>query len=226
MEAASPVFRRACPEPLGQLVNLPNILLSPSINLRHHAETDIMMVTLLARPMFLRYDILYTLEVNEQFIDPQAGLHWLHGIPDQLIILLAWINMLHEDFGTDVDPLLVSQIRMEAERVKITPSTSDDPAYTVRRFAVRECWRLVAYIHLHVTLYGAHGEDPRVVKYVKRFMRFLGGIKPARNVDNFLSLPIMFIGTFVSREQDRDLLFRRLTTMERNRSSGRPHGLT
>ncbi|KAG8738997.1 hypothetical protein FRC11_000993, partial [Ceratobasidium sp. 423] len=192
IEAASPVFRRACPEPLGQLVNLPNILLSPSINLRHYAETDIMAATLLARRMFLRYDIVYTPEVNEQFMGPQAGLHWLHGIPDQFIILLAWVNMLHEDFGTNVDPLLVSEIESEVGKVKITPSTSDDPVYTVRRFAVQECWRLVVYIQIYVTLCGAHAEDPRVVKYVKRFMRFLGGIKPARNVDTFLSLPIMF----------------------------------
>ncbi|CAE6509893.1 unnamed protein product [Rhizoctonia solani] len=221
MEAASPVFRRACPEPLGQLVNLPNILVSPSINLRHYAETDIMNATLLARPMFLRYDILYTPEINEQFAGQQAGLHWLHGIPDQLIILLAWINTLHEDLGTDVDPLLISQIEMEVERVKITPSTSDDPLYTIRRFAVQECWRLVVYIHLYVTLCGAHAEDPRVVKFVKRFVRFLGGIKPARTVDTFLSLPIMFIGTFVSRKQDRDLLFRRLTTMQECTMPGR-----
>ncbi|CAE6467015.1 unnamed protein product [Rhizoctonia solani] len=221
VEAASPVFRRACPEPLGQLVNLPNILVSPSINLRHYAETDIMTATLLARRMFLRYDIMYTPEINEQFMGPQAGLHWLHGIPDQLIILLAWINMLHEDLGTNVDPLLISQIGSEVERVKITPSTSDDPVYTVRRFAVQECWRLVVYIHLHVTLCGAHAEDPRVVKYVKRFMRFLGGIKPARNVDTFLSLPIMFIGSFVSRKQDRELLFRRLSTMQECTMPGR-----
>ncbi|CAE6434001.1 unnamed protein product, partial [Rhizoctonia solani] len=221
MEAASPVFRRACPEPLGQLVNLPNILLSPSINLRHYAETDIMTATLLARRMFLRYDILYTPQINELFAGQQAGLHWLHGIPDQLIILLAWINMLHEDFGTNVDPLLVSQIEMEVERVKVTPSTSDDPVYTIRRFAVQECWRLVVYVHLYVTLCGAHAEDPRVVKFVKRFMRFLGGIKPARTVDTFLSLPIMFIGTFVSRKQDRDLLFRRLTTMQECTMPGR-----
>ncbi|CUA71769.1 starch synthase [Rhizoctonia solani] len=221
MQAASPVFRRACPEPLGQLVNLPNILISPSINLRHYAETDIMTATLLARPMFLRYDILYTPEINEQFTGQQAGLHWLHGIPDQLIILLAWINMLHEDLGTNVDPLLISQIEMEVERVKITPSTSDDPVYTIRRYAVQECWRLVVYMHLYVTLCGAHAEDPRVVKFVKRFMRFLGGIKPARTVDTFLSLPIMFIGTFVSRKQDRDLLFRRLTTMQECTMPGR-----
>ncbi|KAL5639798.1 hypothetical protein ACGC1H_006393 [Rhizoctonia solani] len=221
LEAAAPVFRRACPEPLGQLVNLPNILVSPSINLRHYAETDIMTATLLARRMFLRYDILYTPEINELFTGPQAGLHWLHGIPDQLIILLAWTNMLHEDFGTNVDPLLVSQIEMEVGRVKITPSTSDDPVYTIRRFAVQECWRLVVYIHLYVTLCGAHAEDPRVVKFVKRFMRFLGGIKPARTVDTFLSLPIMFIGTFVSRKQDRDLLFRRLTTMQECTMPGR-----
>ncbi|CAE6373846.1 unnamed protein product [Rhizoctonia solani] len=214
VEAAAPVFQRACPDPPGHPINLPNILVSPSINLRHYAETDIMTATLLARRMFVRYDIVYTPEINEQFTAQQAGLHWLHGIPDQLIMLLAWVNMLYADFGTDVDPSLVAQIEMEVERVKITPSTSDDPVYTIRRFAVQECWRLVVYIHLYVTLCGAHAEDPRVVKFVKRFMRFLGGIKPARNVDTFLSLPIMFIGTFVSRKQDRELIFRRLSTMQ------------
>ncbi|KAF8717253.1 hypothetical protein RHS02_09713, partial [Rhizoctonia solani] len=221
MEAAAPVFQRACPDPPGHLINLPSILISPSINLRHYAETDIMTATLLARPMFIRYNVVYTPEINELFTAQQAGLHWLHGIPDQLIILLAWINMLYADFGANVDPLLVSQIEMEVEKVKITPSTSDDPVYTIRRFAVQECWRLVVYIHLYVTICGAHAEDPRVVKFVKRFMRFLGGVKPARNVDTFLSLPIMFIGTFVSRKQDRDLLFRRLTTMQECTMPGR-----
>ncbi|CAE6447160.1 unnamed protein product [Rhizoctonia solani] len=221
VEAAAPVFQRACPDPPGYSINLPNILMSPSINLRHYAETDIMTATLLARRMFIRYEIVYTPQINEQFTAQQAGLHWLHGIPDQLIILLAWTNMLHADFGTNVDSSVVSQIEMEVERVKITPSTSDDPVYTIRRFAVQECWRLVVYIHLYVTLCGAHAEDPRVAKFVKRFMRFLGGIKPARNVDTFLSLPIMFIGTFVSRKQDRDLLFRRLTTMQECTMPGR-----
>ncbi|ELU42857.1 hypothetical protein AG1IA_03112 [Rhizoctonia solani AG-1 IA] len=210
MEAAAPVFQRACPDPPGHLINLPSILISPSINLRHYAETDIMTATLLARPMFIRYNVVYTPEINELFTAQQAGLHWLHGIPDQLIILLAWINMLYADFGTNADPLLVSQIEMEVEKVKITPSTSDDPVYTIRRSLTRL-----------QTICGAHAEDPRVVKFVKRFMRFLGGVKPARNVDTFLSLPIMFIGTFVSRKQDRDLLFRRLTTMQECTMPGR-----
>ncbi|KAJ1301197.1 hypothetical protein OPQ81_003608 [Rhizoctonia solani] len=213
-KAGAPIFRRACSEPVGQLVNLPKILFSPSINLRYYAQNDIMIATLLVRRMIFRYDIVYTPQVNELFMGPQAGLHWLHGIPDQLIILLAWINMLHEDFGTNVDPFLVSQIESEVERVKVTPKTSDDPIYTIRRFAVRECWRLVVYIHLYVTLCGAHADDLRVVKYVKRFMNFIRSIKPARSVDTFLSLPIMFIGTFVSRKQDRELLYHRLITMQ------------
>ncbi|CAE6424740.1 unnamed protein product [Rhizoctonia solani] len=211
MEAASPVFRRACPEPLGQPVNLSKLLLSPSIDLPHYAKNDIILATFLARRMFLQYYIVYTPETNEQFAEPQAGLRWLHGIPDQFIILLAWINTLHEDLGSNVDPLIVSQIEVEAERVKVTPNISDDPAQTVRKLAVQECWRLVVCIHLYVTLQGAHASHPSVVKYVKRFMRFFKGIKAA---DTFLSLPVIFIGTFVSREQDRDLLFRRLTALQ------------
>ncbi|CAE6471593.1 unnamed protein product [Rhizoctonia solani] len=143
MEAASPVFRRACPEPPGQLVNLPNVLLSPSIDLRYYAETDILTATLLARRMLLRYDIVCTPEINEQFMGSQAGLHWLQGIPDKLVILMAWINMLYDDFGTNVDPLVISQIEMEVARITIVPSTSDNPSQTVRVFVVQECWRLV-----------------------------------------------------------------------------------
>ncbi|KAF8752254.1 hypothetical protein RHS01_07984 [Rhizoctonia solani] len=196
MEAAAPVFQRACPDPPGHLINLPSILISPSINLRHYAETDIMTATLLARPMFIRYNVVYTPEINELFTAQQAGLHWLHGIPDQLIILLAWINMLYADFGTNVDPLLSPKSRWKWRKSKLPQAP-----------------RMILSI--------LFAEDPRVVKFVKRFMRFLGGVKPARNVDTFLSLPIMFIGTFVSRKQDRDLLFRRLTTMQECTMPGR-----
>ncbi|KAF8752120.1 hypothetical protein RHS01_07976 [Rhizoctonia solani] len=42
MEASAPVFRRACPEPPGEPVNLPRVLAS-GINLRHFAANDIVL---------------------------------------------------------------------------------------------------------------------------------------------------------------------------------------
>ncbi|QRW26003.1 hypothetical protein RhiXN_11080 [Rhizoctonia solani] len=168
-----------------------------------------MTATLLARPMFIRYNVVYTPEINELFYGPTSWSALASWHPDQLIILLAWINMLYADFGTNADPLLVSQIEMEVEKVKITPSTSDDPVYTIRRpnKTADNMW--------------CSCRRPSRSKIRQKIMRFLGGVKPARNVDTFLSLPIMFIGTFVSRKQDRDLLFRRLTTMQECTMPGR-----
>jgi hypothetical protein len=150
MNAAAPVFRRACPEPPERLVHLPSILLSADPHLRHFAVTDVMIGFTLARPMFFRYDVSYTPEICSQLMEGTCGLQWLYGIPDLFIIILAWISALHEDFGSDINPKYVAQIEHEVAHVGITPSPSADPILTVWRLTVQECWRQTVYIYLYV----------------------------------------------------------------------------
>ncbi|KAG8741836.1 hypothetical protein FRC11_014598, partial [Ceratobasidium sp. 423] len=103
MEAASPIFRRACPEPLDQYVNLPGAIMSHAINIRHFATTDVIISITTGRPLMFRYDTTYPPGILE-LIKGGSGMQWLHGVADQYIVILARINVLFEDFGVTIDP--------------------------------------------------------------------------------------------------------------------------
>ncbi|KAB5590222.1 Starch synthase [Ceratobasidium theobromae] len=214
MQAAAPVFRRACPEPPERLVNLSQILLGASPHLRHFAVTDVMISFTLARPLFFRYDVNYTPEICNQLMQGSCGMQWLYGIPDQFIIILAWISTLYEDYGSSVIPEQVAEIEREIDSVRITPGQSTDPILTVWRLAVQECWRQTVLIYLYVTLCGARADDPRVMKAVKSFVGLVDGVKAGRNPDSFLFFPIMFSGAFAYRKRDRDLIRKRMAGLQ------------
>jgi hypothetical protein len=150
MEAAAPVFRRACPESSEQLVNLPNILSSPGLNLQHFAATDVIISVTTARPMFFKYDVTCSPQTYAQLIEGDYGLQWLHGAPDYFIVLLAWINMLYEDYGTSMDPEYITEIESQIRSAKIQPGLTPDPILLVLRFAVQECWRQTLYVYLYM----------------------------------------------------------------------------
>jgi hypothetical protein len=148
LEAAAPVFRRACCEPPEQLANLPGILLDSRLNLRHFAACDVFFSLLTGRLMLFRYDITYTPEMGDRMME-DSGLQCLHGVPGQFMVVVAWINTLREEFGTRVDQRDVAQIERELQSVRITPSTSADP-FAVWKLVVQECWRQAVYIYLYM----------------------------------------------------------------------------
>ncbi|CAE6448700.1 unnamed protein product [Rhizoctonia solani] len=212
MEVAAPVFRRACPDPPKQLVNLPNILLSRNINLQNFVVIDILLSVTMARPMLFKYDTTYTPDTYRRMMSGECGFEWLYGIPDQFIILFAWINSLAEDYGPSVDPQHVVRIEESIREAKTRALSSPgaDPVRTIRRTAVQECWRQTMYAYLYLVLCGARADDPRVVKAVKSFARLVNGVEAGRNPDFFLFIPIITIGAFLQREQDRELIRSRL----------------
>ncbi|CAE6430837.1 unnamed protein product [Rhizoctonia solani] len=210
MEAAAPVFRRACPDPPERLVNLPNILASPGLNLQHFAATDVIISVTTARPMFFKYDVTCSPEAFVQLAKGEYGLQWLHGVPDLFIILLAWINVLHEDHGNNVDQECIAEIENQVRAVKIKPGFSPDPIFLILRLAVQECWRQTVYVYLYMSLCATQADDPRVIKAVRAFVHIVNGVKPGRNPDSFLFIPIMVVGAFAYRERDRDILRRRM----------------
>ncbi|CAE6386910.1 unnamed protein product [Rhizoctonia solani] len=150
MEAAAPIFRRACPEPPEKLVNLPNILTSPGLNLQHFAATDVLISVTTVRPMFFKYDVGCSPEVFFQLVEGNYGLQWLHGAPDRFVVLLAWINALLEDHGRNVDPRYVAEIESQVQETKIKPCFSPDPMFLILRFVVQECWRQTVYVYLYM----------------------------------------------------------------------------
>ncbi|ELU37555.1 fungal zn(2)-Cys(6) binuclear cluster domain-containing protein [Rhizoctonia solani AG-1 IA] len=189
LQAVAPVFRRACPEPPEQLVNLPRMLIEPGLYRRYFAVMDVGLSVVTNRPQLFRYDVSYTAEVRERMIKQDYtadfGLEWLYGIPDRFILLFAWINGLREDYYEgEVDSDIVSRVeeQIKNERVgqNLHTATDSDPVFRIRRLVVQECW---PSFQLSQALCGASAADPRVDKAFSIFMRLIRETKPARNPD-------------------------------------------
>ncbi|KAB5590223.1 Fungal-specific transcription factor domain containing protein [Ceratobasidium theobromae] len=208
-ETAAPVFRRACSEPPEQLVNLPSLLLGPQHNLRLFASCDIFLGLLTARPTFFKYDIYYTRQMHERLVG-DSGIEWLYGLPSLFLVLLAQINTLYEDFGTNVEPRCIARIEHDVQSVKTTIDELASPVSRIRKVTVQEGWRQVIYIYIYVVLCGACADDPRVMKSVKIFTKLIDTVKPGRNPDVFLYFPMMVAGAFAYRKEDRDLICSRI----------------
>ncbi|CAE6465087.1 unnamed protein product [Rhizoctonia solani] len=214
MEATAPIFRRACPEPMDQYPNLPNAVMSPSINIRHFATTDIIVSITTGRPMFFRYDTTCSPEILALIRDGRYGMQWLHGIADQYIIILAHINVLFEEFGINASSEDVAEIEDQIREVGNYTERSADPVSTVWKYTVRECWKMTMYIYLYMVLRGASTDDPEVLPRVKSFARLLDAVTPGRNPDSFLYIPMIIVGASAYRPQDRAVIQRRMLGLQ------------
>ncbi|CAE7167723.1 unnamed protein product [Rhizoctonia solani] len=207
------IFRRACPESDQELVNLPNALTTTEINLKLFATLDILISVIANRPMFFRYDLEFSSSQQEKLLcsEDSPGLRWLYGVPDRLVVTLARMNTLYEDFGGCVDQGTVLELEKEISACVFTVSpVALDPVLMLGRIVVQECWRLVAFVYLYMGLCGANSADERVVKAQKTFMNILGGVKPCRNPDSFLIVPMMVVGVATTSHTDQTILLSRI----------------
>ncbi|CCO33638.1 COP9 signalosome complex subunit 1 [Rhizoctonia solani AG-1 IB] len=154
--------------------------------------------------MFFRYNISFTQETWDR-IATEDGLQWLRGLPGQFLVLLAWINSLCEEFGANVDPQVVAEIEGRIRSARFAPGVSSDPILTVRRLAVKECWRQAVFVYLYMALCGAAADDPRVARAVKAFTRIINGVKPGHNPDTFLLIPMHVVGVAASRRKEHEM---------------------
>ncbi|KAH7334525.1 hypothetical protein B0J17DRAFT_110905 [Rhizoctonia solani] len=139
-----------------------------------------------------------------------CGLQWLHGLPDQFMMLFAWINSVCEIPGASADPKLITSIETEILQVKIALDQSQDPGLRIAREVVREGWRNATLIYLYMVLGGADASDLRIVRAVKNFMRLVNGIKPERNPDTYLANPMIIVGVAARKERDRHTIRSRI----------------
>ncbi|KAH7334088.1 fungal-specific transcription factor domain-containing protein [Rhizoctonia solani] len=222
LDYAAPVFRRACSEPPGKPINLPNLLLDPSLNLRHFACVDVMQSVTTGRPTYFQYEVPFSLELCEQMYQMQEdhGSQWLYGLPDQFILLLAWINSMREKSGPNDNTEAVAWIEKHLPRIKIAASDSGDPILRIGRMVVLEGWRFAVLIYMYMVLCKASAYDPRVVRAQKSFMRLVRGIKPGRIPDAFLINPMTVAGVATIEERDRDTLRQRILNVHECAESG------
>ncbi|KAG8702088.1 hypothetical protein FRC11_011691 [Ceratobasidium sp. 423] len=204
LKYAAPVFRRACPGLLTQPINLPNILLDLSPNLRHFATTDIVISVVTGLPTCFRYEVSFSPKLCEKIYQWQLqgnyGLQWFHGLPDQFLTLIAWINTLADIPGSDTDSELVASIERQLPRIKIAMDRSV-------RHAVLIVPDIAGIIQV---LCKANAYDARVVRAQKGFMRLLRGVKPGRSPDIYLFISMVVAGVATVEEQDQDTLHQRM----------------
>ncbi|CAE6404746.1 unnamed protein product [Rhizoctonia solani] len=211
MDEIALVVQRACCEPSGKLLSLSNILLSPSLNLRHFATLDILRSAVTGRPTYFKYEAQFSSTQYDQiFSQHDYGLQWFYGFPDHFVMIFAWINSLRGIEGAGANAALISQVEMEVQRAETVLGQSDDPALRVGRTVVHECWRNAALIYLYMALCGAAANDPRVLRVVKNVTRLIKGAKSGHMPDAYLTPPITIVGLAAYREQDRYVVQQRM----------------
>ncbi|KAG9124244.1 hypothetical protein FRC07_012286 [Ceratobasidium sp. 392] len=149
--SAALVYRYACPEPPGTPIHLPAKLLQPESTFRHFPAMDILLSLSTCQPMLFRYDVT---PVSDPFEldDKSPGLQWMHGIPDQFLVMLARMNMLREDFAPDVDPGIISELEDQISNFQPALDRSVDSYLAIARLTVQESWRQAMYIYLYMGL--------------------------------------------------------------------------
>ncbi|CAE6424952.1 unnamed protein product, partial [Rhizoctonia solani] len=214
MQLYAPVFRRACPESGDELVNLPRRLTAPEVKLKYYVSFDVILSVITHRPMFFRYNLDCLSSYDQELLDAddRPGLGWSIGVPDRLVYIMAKINILLEDYGNGVELKMVRELEKDirAYKLAVSSGTTGDPTLKVERLVVKESWRLAAYVYLYMGLCGADTRDARVVKVQKQFMRLLDTVRPRRNPDSFLTIPMMIVGIATSSPADQSTLLARL----------------
>ncbi|CAE6483744.1 unnamed protein product [Rhizoctonia solani] len=212
LQDAAPIFRFACPDPLGLPVYLPRIMMNPPFSLLYFVALDVTMSVASGRPMLCNYDPGSSLELCDQLLqsDNNYGFQWLFGAPDQYILLLARINTLYERQGANLEPYVLDEIAEDLSKLRFSLAKSSDPALMVTRTAVQEGWRQAMYVYLYMTLYKANSEDQRVEQARKTFMRLVNVITPGHGSDGFLVIPMMIVGVVLLKRRDRDSIRKRI----------------
>lgn len=162
--------------------------------------------------MFFRYNVEFPPEAPESLflLEEGPGLRWMYGVPDRLLLTFAHMNALFEDFGPGVREDITDTLEMEIKWMKPIVGSSTEPIFAVGRMVVQECWLLAALIYLYMGLCGADSTDARVSNVRAEFMKIVASVKPKRNPDSFLVLPMVILGVATIDLNERHMIRRRM----------------
>ncbi|CEL61384.1 hypothetical protein RSOLAG1IB_09987 [Rhizoctonia solani AG-1 IB] len=217
LQLAAPVFLCSFPPPYPP--HLPDILLTirDDIILEHFAVSDVVTSIMTGRPLLCQYYVPWSLELCDEFMkNENSGLRWLFGIPDQFVLLFAYMDGLMKEVkaaGKVVDPNTIKRLEGDISKINISPCKSRDPSLTIARLVVQECWRQAVFIYLYMALCGADAFDPRVQKVQKGFLKLMDGTKPSRNPDVFLIPPMVIAGVATTKSTHQQIIQSRILFM-------------
>ncbi|CAE6466170.1 unnamed protein product [Rhizoctonia solani] len=218
---AAPIFRQLCPEPLDAPINLTSLLQHPLGCLRRFAQIDITFSVLSDTPTFFRYEVA-TPDMQPSYPDQSVRaiqgdgvVQWLHGIPDEIILLLARMKSIRQD-GLSPNEDTIESLEREIRELQTFSGSSSEPFLAIMRSVVQECWRQVAFVYLYMAVCEDPCDTPRVKEAFKRYMRLLNGTRPGRFPDEFLVLTLQIISSAAHRQRDREVIKRRVLGMYRS----------
>ncbi|CUA77216.1 hypothetical protein RSOLAG22IIIB_12620 [Rhizoctonia solani] len=212
MQLAAPTFRHACPDPLDGFVNLPTLFATTNPIFCSYIMMDVLLSMLTVRPMFFRYTVRFTPEAPESLFS-RAGVPSLRctfGIPDRLVMTLAQMNGLFEDFGSYVPKHMTDELEQDINRMKPIVGVSTEPFLTIGRMVVQQAWFQAALIYLYMGLCGCDSTDKRVVTIRSRFIKLLASTKPRRSMDSFLVFPLVILGVATESQEEQNMIRRRM----------------
>ncbi|CAE6449893.1 unnamed protein product [Rhizoctonia solani] len=212
MQLAAPIFRRACPDPLNELINLPTLFATTNSISQHYIMMDTLLAMLTVRHMFFRYTVRFTSEAPESLFSrvERRTLRCTFGIPDRLVMMFAHMNGLFEDFGSYVPQHMTDELEQDIKRMKPVIKASTEPFLTIGRVAVQQAWFQAALIYLYMGLCGCDSTDRRVVTVRSRFIELLASTKPRRSMDSFLVFPLVILGVATESQEERNMIRQRM----------------
>ncbi|CUA67889.1 hypothetical protein RSOLAG22IIIB_07579 [Rhizoctonia solani] len=223
MQLVAPIFRRACPDPLDGLINLPTLFATTHPIFQHYIRMDAFLAMLTVRPMFFRYTVCFTPEAPESLFSRVEGSYSAcrFGISDRLIMMFAYMNGLFEDFGSYVPQYLIDELEQDIKRMKPIVGALTEPFLMIGRMAVQQAWFQAALIYLYMGLCGCDSTDGRVVTVRSRFHKLLASTKPRRIIDSFLVLPLVLLGVATESQEERNMIRRRMLAVPECARPGR-----
>ncbi|CAE6493197.1 unnamed protein product [Rhizoctonia solani] len=189
----APIFRQLCPEPPGAPIDICALLNHPLGCLWHYAEMDIIFSVVSDTPTLFRYRVgIPGSQLSDSHrpvqVDQGDGIiQWLHGVPNQLILLFSRIKTMQHDKVTPNEGM-ITEFEQEIRGMKPFTGPSSEPFLGIMRSFVQECWRQTAYVYLYMAVCGDSSDTPRVKEAFKRFMRLINGTKPGRLPQRVLRL--------------------------------------
>ncbi|KAF8760838.1 hypothetical protein RHS01_01331 [Rhizoctonia solani] len=190
--------------------HLTSLLSDPRLNTRLFAGLDIVFSVATGNSTFGKYHVPRGLQLREELEKMQEsyGLRWLCGMPDQYIMLVAYMDELKEDGNATED--MIQQIEDYITNMRIAPPESKDPMLRIGRMVVQECWREAMHIYLYMALCGVPATDTRVKRSVRSFIGLLNNTNPHRNTDTFAAIPTVIAGVASIRASHRQVICSRI----------------